>query len=56
MGNEERIDSAVLMDGKLVITLSDDTFFLLTLDQLLCLGVARHRIPEDLKKQSDGEK
>ena len=49
MDDKEQIDSAVLLDGKLVITLSDDTFLLLTLDQLLGLGVTRHRIPEDLK-------
>jgi hypothetical protein len=44
-----QIDIAVVLDGKLVITISDDTFLILTLDQLLGLGIARHPITESLR-------
>ena len=50
MSDEGKIASAVLFEGNLVITFSDDSFILLTLDQLLGLGATRHRIPEDLQR------
>ena len=43
----EVIKSVVVVDGNVVITLMDDTYMVLTLDQLLRLGVTRHRIPSD---------
>ena len=52
MSDEGKIASAVLFEGNVVITLSDDSFILLTLDQLLSLGATRHRIPEGLRGAS----
>lgn len=39
------IVSTFLHEEKLVITLSDGSYILLTLDQLLHLGAPRHRLP-----------
>ena len=48
MPDTGRISSVVLQEGSLVITLSDQTFLILSLNQLLGLGVTRHQIPADL--------
>ena len=51
MPDSGRIVSTTLVDENVVITLIDGTFLVLTLNQLLNLGVTRHRIPADLKPQ-----
>ncbi|MGI4758572.1 MAG: hypothetical protein ACRYGF_17190 [Janthinobacterium lividum] len=48
MPDTGHINSVVLQEGSLVITLSDQSFLVLTLNQLLSLGVTRHQIPADL--------
>ena len=48
MSDSGRIVSTMLVDENVVITLIDGTFLILTLNQLLNLGVTRHRIPSDL--------
>ena len=49
------IQNVAVIDGKVFITLADKTFFLLTLDQLLSMGLVRHRIPAGLDLGPMGE-
>lgn len=56
MPHNGRIASVILQEGNLVITLSDETFLVLTLNQLLNLGVTRHKIPDDLLDRSAPKK
>ena len=48
MADSKSIKAVVLAEDRIVVTLIDGTFLLLTLDQLLNLGVTRHRIPADM--------
>lgn len=47
MANHDGIESVALIDGTILITLNDKTFMVLTCDQLLYLGMTRHRIPNE---------
>lgn len=47
------IVSVLLFEGKVLITLADESFILITPDQLLSLGLVRHRLPEEFRLTSE---